>query len=157
MGMVINGLGDVVALVQLTKEAVRTFDAAKHAPNEVSRLLEDADRYQSCIAAAANNIRRHGAVLKPHEDIKTSIIFFLKRCEETTKKLGKIATAYQEIVRKDGVATVDEECWKQWTKAFKTVYQQVKWTTKADIVNELRSELVRNIQILTYLNQQLLS
>lgn len=155
--MAVNGIGDVVAIVQITIQVAQTLEGVKNAPKEVKRLIEEVKRYQSCIASAVTSIRKHGAILKPHDSIKRDIFWFLRQCAETTDKLSKIANSYQDIVSKDGgAASNDEASWNQWIKALKTVYHRIKWTTKGDIVEDLRAEISRHVQILTSLNQHLM-
>ncbi|KIX03123.1 uncharacterized protein Z518_06673 [Rhinocladiella mackenziei CBS 650.93] len=152
-----NGLGDVVALAQLTADIAQRLDAARHAPDDVKRLIEEVHRYHRCIARAGNSIRQNGAVLKPLDGVKGDILWFLRRCEQTTKKLQNIVSRYEDIVRGDGPATNEDGARKQWTKALSTMYRSIKWTSKAETVDELRAELTQHTQFLTFLSQQLLS
>ncbi|EXJ67815.1 uncharacterized protein A1O5_09161 [Cladophialophora psammophila CBS 110553] len=155
--MAINGVGDVIALVQITTQVARTLHGAKHAPSEIRRFLEEIDRYQSCVGSAASRLRRHGAILKAHTDIKSNIQAILEQCAETTNKLKSIATKYEHIVKKKGTPPGTDAAWQQWIEAFKAVYQTIEWTTKAVVVDKLRSELSLNIQMLTWLEGGLVS
>ncbi|OAL36320.1 hypothetical protein AYO20_04478 [Fonsecaea nubica] len=155
--MAINGVGDVIALVQITTQAAKTLHAAAHAPYEIRRFIQETDRYQSCVGIAASRLRRHGAILKDHADVKSNIQGMLEQCAETTRKLRKIATRYEHIVKRKGVATGADAAWLQWIEAFKTVYQTIEWTTKGVVVEGLRAELSRHIQMLTWLENGLLS
>ncbi|OAL26341.1 hypothetical protein AYO22_04259 [Fonsecaea multimorphosa] len=155
--MAINGVGDVIALVQVTTQVAKTLHAATHAPNEVKLFIQETDRYQSCVATAASRLRRHGAMLKDHADVKSNIQGMLEQCVETTKKLKKIATKYEHIVNRNGSPTGAEAAWHQWIEAFKTVYHKIEWTTKDVVVENLRGELLRHIQWLTWLENGLLT
>lgn len=155
--MAINGVGDVIALVQITAQAAKTLHDATHAPDEVKRFILEIDRYQSCVESAATRLRRHGALLKSRNDVKRNIQGVLEQCADTTRKLRKIATRYQHIVKKKGVASAKDAAWYQWMEAFRTVYHSIEWTTKVDIVDRLRAELSRNIQMLTWLEGGLVS
>ncbi len=155
--MAINGVGDVIALVQVTAQVARTLREAKSAPDEIRSFIEETDQYQSCIEAAASRLRRHGALLKSQSEVKRNIQGVLEQCLDTTTKLRKIATKYQQVVKKKGPATGKDAAWQQWTEALKTVYHSVDWTTKADTLDKLRSELARNVQMLTWLEGGLMS
>ena len=155
--MAINGVGDVVALVQLTAQAAKTLREAKHAPDEIRLFIEETDQYQSCVEAAASRLRHHGALLKSHNEVKRNIQGILEQCVDTTLKLRKIATKYQQVVRKKGPAVGKDAAWQSWMEALKTVYHSVEWTTKADVLDKLRSELSRNVQMLTWLEGGLMS
>lgn len=143
-------------MIQITAVVAKKLNAARHAPAEVRDLIEDAEAFRSCVADADDNIRRHGAILKPHDGLKKNIVWILRRCDETAQKLHKIAVAYEGIVKEEGVAIVDETCRKQWARALKTVYQSVRWTTIKDAVKDLRKELLHHIQVLHFMSQQLL-
>jgi hypothetical protein len=155
--MAVNGVGDVIALVQITAQAVKTLHEAKHAPDEIKHFIHETDRYQSCVKSAAERLRRHGALLKSHNDVKMNIQGVLEQCADTTFKLRKIATKYQQVVRKRGPASGKEAAWQQWLEAFKTVYHSIEWTTKAEMIDKLRAELSRNVQMLTWLEGGLVS
>ncbi|KIW66034.1 hypothetical protein PV04_08243 [Phialophora macrospora] len=155
--MAVNGVGDVIALVQITAQAVKTLHEATVAPDEIKRFINETDRYQSCVKSAAERLRRHGALLKSHNDVKRNIQGVLEQCADTTFKLRKIATKYQQVVRKRGPATGKEAAWQQWFEAFKTVYHSIEWTTKAEMIDKLRAELSRNVQMLTWLEGGLVS
>ena len=149
--MAINGVGDVIALVQLTTQVVQTLRAAKNAPEEIKDFIQEIDRYESWVESAAGRLRRHGALLKSHNDVKRNIQAVLEQCADTTSKLRKIAAKHQQIVKKKGVATAKDVNWQQWIDAFKTVYSNIDWTTKTQMINSLRSEVARNVQMLTWL------
>lgn len=153
----INGLGDIFVLIQITAVVAKKLNAARHAPADVKDLIEDTEAFRSCVVDADDNIRRHGAILKGHERLKKNIVWILRRCNETAQKLHKIVIAYEGIVQDEGVASTDETSRKQWAKALKTVYQSVKWTTIKDAVKDLRKELLHHIQILHFMSQQLLN
>ncbi|KAJ9610594.1 hypothetical protein H2200_005371 [Cladophialophora chaetospira] len=155
--MAINGVGDVIALVQLTAQAAKTLHEAKHAPDEIRRFIEETDQYQSCVETAASRLRHHGALLKSHTEVKRNIQSILEQCVDTTIKLRKIASKYQQVVRKKGPAAGKDAAWQQWMEALKTVYHSVEWTTKGDILDKLRAELARNVQMLTWLEGGLMS
>ncbi|EXJ57410.1 hypothetical protein A1O7_07758 [Cladophialophora yegresii CBS 114405] len=155
--MAVNGVGDVIALVQITAQAAKTLHEAKHAPDEIQRFIHETDRYQSCVESAAGRLRRHGALLKSHDDVKRNIQGVLEQCADTTLKLRKIATKYQQVVRKRGAATGKEAAWQLWVEAFKTVFHSIEWTTKAEMIDKLRAELSRNVQMLTWLEGGLVS
>ncbi|KIV80987.1 hypothetical protein PV11_08442 [Exophiala sideris] len=155
--MAVNGLGDVLALVQITVQAVKILRDATQAPAEVRKFLGEIEQYQTCIALAATRLRQHGAVLKSHSGVKKNIQEVLEQCAQTTRKLGKIASRYHDIVSERGAAHEEEASWRQWMEAFKTVYRSVEWTTKADTVGKLREELWRNIQMLRWLESGLMS
>ncbi|OQU95530.1 hypothetical protein CLAIMM_01718 [Cladophialophora immunda] len=155
--MAINGVGDVIALVQVTTQAAKTLHAATHAPEEIRLFIRETDRYQACVGDAASRLRRHGAILKDHADVKSNIQSMLEQCAETTRKLRRIATKYEHIVTKKGTATGADAAWNQWIEAFKTVYHSIEWTTKDVVVENLRRELSRHIQILSWLENGLLS
>jgi hypothetical protein len=155
--MAINGVGDVIALVQLTQVAAKTLQGAVHAPEEITRFVSEIDRYQACVETAASRLRHHGALLKAHNDVKRNIQGILEQCADTTLKLRKIATKYQSIVRGKGPASNTKESWQQWFDAFKTVYGSIEWTTKATYIDKLRAELSRNVQMLTWLEGGLTS
>jgi hypothetical protein len=152
----INGLGDIFVLIQITAVVAKKLNAARHAPADVKDLIEDTEAFRSCVVDADDNIRRHGALLKGHDRLKANIVWILRRCDETAQKLHKIAIAYEGIVKEEGIATADETSRKQWARALKTVYQSVKWTTIKDAVKDLRKELLHHIQILHFMSQQLL-
>ena len=153
----IQGLGDIFVLIQITTAVVKKLNAARYAPDEVKALIEDAEAFRSCVADVDDNIRRHGAVLKPHDGLKKNIVWILRRSEETAQKLYKIVISYEGIVKEEGVATAAETSRKQWTRAFKTVYQSVKWTVLKDVVKDLRKELLQHVQVLHFMSQQLLT
>jgi hypothetical protein len=149
--MAVNGVGDVIALVQLTAQAAKTLREAKHAPDEIRHFILEIDRYEACVESAAGRLRRHGAILKSHNDVKRNIQGVLEQCADTTFKLRKIATKYQQVIKKKGEATGKDMAWQQWMEAFKTVYQSIEWTARAVVIEKLRSELARNVQMLTWL------
>jgi hypothetical protein len=157
MPMAINGVGDVIALVQLTQQVAKTLQDAAHAPDEISRFIQEIDRYQSCVETAASRLRSRGALLKSHNDVKKNIQEVLEQCADTTIKLGKIAAKYQHIVKREGAATNKDVSWRQWMASFKTVYSAIEWTTKATMVDGLRGELSRNVQMLSWLEGGLMS
>jgi hypothetical protein len=155
--MVINGLGDVYILVQITTTAVEKLAAARHAPKEVRELIEDAHAFKTCVSEAHTTIHNNGAILKPHDGIKRSMVWLLKRCEETAGEMQKIALSYEDIVEKEGEATRADVVRNQWLRALKTGYQRIKWTTMDEAVKELRTQLTQHIQVLGLTNQLLLT
>lgn len=152
----INGLGDIFVLIQLTTVVLKKLNAARYAPAEVKDLVDDTQAFLSVVVDADDNIRRHGGLLKGHDALKKNVVWILRRCDDTAQKLHKIAVAYEGIVKEEGVANVDEASRKQWARALKTVYQSVRWTTIKDTVKDLRKELLQHVQILHFMSQQLL-
>ena len=156
MSGMINGLGDIYTLVQLTALVAQKLKASRHAPSEVLVLIDYVDRFKSCVARAEQNIRDYGAILKPHDGLKSDMVKLLQRCEETVSKLQRIATSYEKIVREEGAATEDVLSRKQWARALKTVYLQIKWTTIGNAINDLRNQVSEHMQFLQDMGQHLL-
>lgn len=155
--MAINGVGDVIALVQLTVQVAGILHEARHAPDDIRRFIHETDQYKSCVETATRRLRRHGALLKSHSEVKRDIQSVLEQCLDTTLKLSKIATKYQQIIEEKGSFAGKDAAWQQWMAALKTVYHSVKWATKGDMLDKLRSELARNVQMLTWLEGGLMS
>jgi hypothetical protein len=157
--MLVQGLGDIFLLVQSVKLLIETLHAAvRKAPKQVQGLLEDVAALERLIVAINSMVNEHGAVLKPHDDIKSGMVQILPRCGEMVEGLAQIASSYKIIVENEEEASEDESKANQWLRAMsspRVLYLRVKWTTMENSIQKLRELLAQHMQALQTILQLL--